>query len=229
MSPSFAMAQPSLPRPAECPARTRNRSESKQEAASYGFTPTPKSGVSNCQGPLLQELAWARKASVELGSSQRLQPPRKGAGRPINADVPKEGGLFHTGRAEIRAAAQLDPGLLLKAPKGGPCRRGRASSSGGPHAAAVPTTPAVPGSGRSQSLCHPLGHGSASQLTSSLAQLQHGRAALPGAPGCSGCLGCHARTASHHVSLERRRGGLSSEAAGQRPQRASHSESPGGH
>lgn len=134
-------------------------------------------------------------------------PTERGAGRPSAADVPEEGSLPHAGQAEIRAGAQLDPGLLLKALKGGSCRTGRASSSGGPRAAAVPTTPAGPGSGRSQSLFHLLGHGSASQLTSSLAPLQHGRAALPGAPGCSGCLGCHARTAFHHVSLERRRRG----------------------
>lgn len=130
--------------------------------------------------------------------------------------------------------AQLDPGLPLKSLKGGSCTRGQASSSGGPHAAAAPATPAGPGSGKSRSLCHPLGHGSASQLPSSLAQLERGRTALPGVPGCSGCLGCHARIAFHHVSLERRRrkwGGLSTEAAGQRPpsKRASHGKNPGQH
>lgn len=207
MSPPCATAQPSLPRPAECPARTRNCSESEQEAASCGFAPIPKSGFANCRGwgacrNLLEQGSPPRNWALSHTSSPHFQ----GGWKAQQLRRPEEGRAVscRAGRDQV-LEAQLDPGLLLKSPKGGSCTRGQATSSGGLHAAAAPATPAGPGSGKSRSLCHRLGHGSASQLPNSLAQLEHGRTALPGVPGCSGCLGCHARIAFHHVSLERRR------------------------
>lgn len=73
-----ATAQPSLPRPAECPAGTRNCPESEQEAASCGFAPVPKSGIAHCQGGPSQNLARARKPCVGLGFFPHLRPPLPG-------------------------------------------------------------------------------------------------------------------------------------------------------
>lgn len=144
MSPPCATTQPSLPRPAECPARTRNCSKSEQEAASCGFAPTPKSGLANCRGGRggLQNLAGARKPSEELGSFPHLQPPLPGRleGPAIQMSRRREG-CFMQGRqrsgaggpAGSRAAAQASEGWFMHERAGilqwrAPCSRSASHS-----------------------------------------------------------------------------------------------------